>query len=62
MDTEINFCIGKGSGTFVRLSARIWDNPKLTIRKIRIFIVPVFALLYCTIANMDPINCAGVEN
>ena len=33
MDTEINFRIGKASGIFARLSERVWDNPKLTIRK-----------------------------
>ena len=32
MDTEINCRIGKASGTFSRLSGRVWDNPKLTIR------------------------------
>ena len=32
LDTEINCRIGKASGTFARLTARVWDNPKLSIR------------------------------
>ena len=32
MDTEINCLVGKVSGTFARLSRRVWNNPKLTIR------------------------------
>ena len=31
MDTEIIYQIGKLSGTFARLSGRVWNNPKLTI-------------------------------
>ena len=32
LDTEINFRTGKASVTFVRLTARVWDNRKLSIR------------------------------
>ena len=32
MDKEINSRIGKASGTFARLTARVWDNQKLSIR------------------------------
>ena len=32
LDTEINSRIGKASGTFARLTARVWDNQKLSIR------------------------------
>ena len=32
LDKEINSCIGKASGTFARLTARVWDNQKLSIR------------------------------
>ena len=32
LDKEINSRIGKASGTFARLTARVWDNQKLSIR------------------------------
>ena len=32
MDTDIGCCIGKASGTFAKLSARVWDYPTLTTR------------------------------
>ena len=32
LDTEINCHIGKTSGIFARLTVRVWDNPKLSIR------------------------------
>ena len=32
INTEINCCISKASSTFARLTARVWDNPKLCIR------------------------------
>ena len=32
MNTNINYHIGKDLGTFARLSGRVWNNPKLTIR------------------------------
>ena len=31
MNTEINCRVGKASGTFARLTERVWDNTKLTI-------------------------------
>ena len=31
LDTEINCRIGKASGTFARLTTRVWDNSKLSI-------------------------------
>ena len=31
LDTDINCRIGKASSTFARLTARVWDNPKLSI-------------------------------
>ena len=33
MDREINCRIGKVSGTFARLTTRVWDKPKLSIRR-----------------------------
>ena len=33
LDKEINSRIGKVSGTFARLTTRVWDNQKLSIRK-----------------------------
>jgi hypothetical protein len=32
MEAEITSRIGKASGTFARLSSRVWDNPKLSIK------------------------------
>ena len=32
IETEISYHIGKASGSFARMSAKFWDNPKLTIR------------------------------
>ena len=46
MDTEINFSIGKASETFVRLSGKVWDNPKLTIcTKSIVYRVSVYSTL-----------------
>ena len=51
-NTEVKSRIGKGSGTFACLSAKVLDNKKLNIRTeamflccLLCFIVPVYAIL-----------------
>ena len=52
MDTEISK-LSKASGTS-QLSARVWDNPKLSILHKGLSIVPMFAVLFCTAAKGGP--------
>ena len=38
LDTEFSSCIGKAASTFGKLTARVWDNAKLTVHtKIQVY-------------------------
>ena len=54
MDTGISCHIGKASGAFARLSARVWDNSSYLSSQCWLLIVPAFVILFCMTAKRGP--------